>query len=77
MAVSRTISLPDEILHKAEEFAAREQMSLEELVTAALSEKFAGAEYLRRRGERASAERFRAALDQIPDAEPEPWDRLP
>jgi predicted transcriptional regulator len=36
MAVSRTISLPDDILHKAEELAAREQMSLEELVTAAL-----------------------------------------
>jgi hypothetical protein len=77
MAVSRTISLPDEILHEVEEFAARERISLEELVLAALSEKFAGVEYLRWRGERASAERFRAALDRIPDAEPEPRDRLP
>jgi len=59
------------------EFAAREQISLEELVSDALSEKFAGAEYLRRRAARASAESFRAALDQIPDTEPEPWDRLP
>ena len=72
-----TISLPDEILRKAEELAASEQISLEELVVAALSEQFAGAEYLRRRGERASAERFRAALDQIPDTEPEPFDRRP
>ena len=72
MAVNRTISLPEEILHKAEEFAARERMSVEELVTAALSEKFAGAEYLRRRGERASVERFRAALDRIPDTAPDP-----
>jgi hypothetical protein len=72
-----TISLPDEILRKAEELAARERMSLEELVVAALSEQFAGIEYLRRRGERANAERFRAGLDQIPDAEPEPYDRLP
>jgi hypothetical protein len=61
-----TISLPDEILSKAEELAAREQISLEELVVAALSEQFAGVEYLRRRGERVSAERFRAALGQIP-----------
>ena len=76
MSVSRTISLPDEILDKAEEFAAREHISLEELVSAALSEKFAGAEYLRRRGERASAEGFRAALDRIPDNEPEPLDHL-
>jgi hypothetical protein len=72
-----TISLPDEILRKAEELAAREQVSLEELVVAALSEQFAGVEYLRRRAERASAERFKAALDQIPEAEPEPRDRAP
>jgi len=37
-----TISLPDEILSKAEELAAREQICLEELVVAALSEQFAG-----------------------------------
>jgi hypothetical protein len=36
----------------------------------------AGAEYLRRRGDRASMEGFKAALDQIPDTEPEPFDRL-
>jgi hypothetical protein len=74
--MSRTISLPEEILLQAEELAAREHVSVEELVSAALSEQFAGAEYLRRRAERASVERFRAALDQIPDAEPEPHDRL-
>jgi hypothetical protein len=72
-----TISLPDEILRKAEELAARERISLEELVVAALSEQFAGVEYLRRRAERASAERFKAALDQIPEEEPEPRDRAP
>jgi hypothetical protein len=76
MAVSRTISLPDEILRKAEELAARERISVEELVLAALSEQFAGAEYLRRRSDRASTERFRAALDQIPETEPESYDRL-
>lgn len=76
MAMSRTISLPEDILRRAEELAAREHISVEKLVSAALAEQFAGAEYLRRRGERASIERFRAALDQIPDAEPEPKDRL-
>ena len=48
MAVSRTISLPDDILRKAEELAARERISVEELILAALSEQFARAEYLRR-----------------------------
>jgi hypothetical protein len=56
---------------------ANEVQRIEEFVSAALSEQFAGAEYLRLRGEWASVERFRAALDQIPDAEPEPHDRLP
>jgi hypothetical protein len=77
MAVSRTISLPEEIVRLAEELAARQHVSVEEFVAAALSEQFACADYLRRRGERASAERFREALDQIPDSEPEPQDRLP
>ena len=77
MAMSRTISLPEEILRRAEELAAQEHVSVEELVSAALSEHLAGSEYLRRRGQRASVERFRAALDRIPDAEPEPHDRLP
>jgi hypothetical protein len=45
-----TISLPDEILRKAEELTAQERISLEELVVTALSEQFAGIEYLRRRG---------------------------
>jgi hypothetical protein len=76
MAMSRSIALPEEILRQAEELAAREHVSVEELVSAALAEQFAGAEYLRRRGERASVERFRAALEQIPDTEPEARDRL-
>ena len=74
--MSRTISLPEEILRQAEQLAAREHVSVEELVSAALAEQFAGAAYLRRRAERASAEKFRAALDQIPDVEPDPHDRL-
>jgi hypothetical protein len=42
------------------------------LLEVALSEHLAGARDLRRA--RASIERFRAALDQIPDPEPEPYD---
>jgi len=72
----KAVSLPEEIVRQAEELAALEHISVEELVSAALSEQVAAAEYLRRRGERVSLETFRAALDRIPDAEPEPHDRL-
>jgi len=74
--MSRTISLPDDVLQKAEELATRQHISVDEVVSAAVNELFAGAEYLRRRSERANVDRFRAALDQIPDTEPEGYDRL-
>lgn len=74
--MNRTISLPEYVVRRAEESAARESVSLEEFVSAALMEHFAGMEYLRGRSERASEERFRTALAQIPDVEPEPHDRL-
>ena len=74
--MSRTVSLPDEVLRKAEDLAARQHISVDEVVSAAVDELFAGAEYLRWRSERSSVERFRAALDQIPETEPEPYDRL-
>ena len=74
--MSRTVSLPDDILRKAEELAARQHICVDEVVSAAVDELFAGDEYLRRRSERASVERFQAALDHIPDAEPEPHDQL-
>jgi hypothetical protein len=64
MAMSRVFSLPEEI-------AAREHVSIEELVSAAIVEHASGADHWKRRAERADVER-----DQIPDVEPEPHDRL-
>ena len=74
--MTRTISLPDDLLKKAEELASFERLSVEEFVSAKLSEQFAGLDYLRQRAERASDLKFRAALRLIPDAEPEEFDRL-
>jgi len=74
--MNRTISLPEDLLKKAEELAAFERLSVEEFLSAKLSEQFAGLEYLKQRAERASAEKFRAALQQIPDVEPEEYDRF-
>ena len=75
--MSRMISIPEEILRQAEQLAARDHVTVEEVVSAALVEYLAGAEYIRRRGERASMQRFKAALDCIPDTEPDPHDRPP
>jgi hypothetical protein len=74
--MNRTISLPEELLKKAEELAARERLSVEEFLTAKLSEQFAGLEYLKQRADRATTEKFRPALRQIPDVEPEDYDRF-
>ena len=74
--MSRLVSLPDDLLQKAEELAAFEHMSVEEFLRVRLAEQFAGLEYLRKRSERASDEKFRAALCEVPDVEPEEYDRF-
>jgi hypothetical protein len=74
--MSHVVSLPEDVYRKAAELAAREHLSLEEFVSAALSEQLAAREYLARRAARASEENFRAALDLVPDVEPEEYDRL-
>jgi hypothetical protein len=74
--MSRTISLPDDLMKKAEELASFEHLSLEDFVSAKLSEQFADLDYLKQRAERASDQKFRAALRLIPDVEPEEFDRF-
>src|SRR5207248_6423894 len=73
-AMNRTISLPDDLLKKAEELASFERLSLEEFLSARLSEQFAGLDYLKKRAERASDEKFRNALRYVPDVEPDEHD---
>jgi hypothetical protein len=74
--MSHVVSLPEDVYRKAAELAAREHMSVEDFISAALSEQLAAREYLARRAARASEEKFRAALDKVPDVEPEEYDRL-
>ncbi len=74
--MSRTISLPDELVTQAEHWAAIERIPVEQFVSDRLSEQFAGLTYLRERAQRASSERFHAALSYVPDVEPEDYDQL-
>jgi hypothetical protein len=73
------IRLPDSLLKSAREMAEREGVTLEQFITSALAEKTAAwmtVEYLEKHAARGSREKFRRALDKVPDAEPEAFDRL-
>ena len=74
--MSHSVSLPDDLYKRAAESAAIEHMSLDDFVSAALSEQLAARDYLKLRAERASEAKFRAALDHVPDVEPDDYDRL-
>lgn len=75
--MNRTISLPEYPLKKAGGVGrSRTLVRAEEFLSPKLSEQFAGLEHLKQRAERASAGTFRTALLQIPDVEPEEYDRF-
>ncbi len=74
--MTKSIFLPEELYNKAVDLAAKENISVDEFISTALADQVAGREYLARRGERFSRETFESALIQVPDAEPEEYDRL-
>ena len=74
--MNRAVSLPEELLRKAEAFAARKHLTLEEFLAATLAGQLAGLEYLSNRAANASEQRFQAALSHIPDVEAGEQDRF-
>ena len=75
-----SIRLPESLHERVRELAAREGVSINQLIAAALAEKMSAimtADYLEARARRGTREKFLAALAQVPDLEPEPQDRLP
>lgn len=75
--MSRSIALSDDLARQAEEAAARQNLTLEELVSAALTEQLAALEHIRLRAQQADPALFRRALAAIPDLPPTPGDELP
>ena len=74
-----SVRLPESLHRAAKELAAREGISVNQLVATALAEKLAAlvtVEYLDR-AKRGSRKKFLAAMARVPDVEPEQWDRLP
>ena len=74
--MSKIVAVPDDLYKKAAEAAAKEQVSVEEFVSAAVENRLASREYIESRARLFSKEDFERALQAIPDVEPEEHDRL-
>ncbi|MDR1184553.1 MAG: type II toxin-antitoxin system HicB family antitoxin [Coriobacteriales bacterium] len=76
---SITVRLPDSIHKNLRSIAKKDHVSINQLISSAVTEKVSALmteDYLETRAVRASRETFDAALAQIPNIPPEPYDRL-
>ena len=74
-----TITLPHSLEHKIAEIAESDGISIDQFLVTAAAEKLSAlmtVEYLRQRAARSSQESFEQALLDIPDVDPEEYDRL-
>lgn len=73
--MSKSIAVPEDLYDKAVEIAARDNVSVEEFVSRLLASRLASREYIETRAQLFSRQEFERALGEIPDVEPEPYDR--
>lgn len=74
-----SIQLPHSLHRKASEAAHLDGISIDQFIATAIAEKlsvFMTIDYLRERAGRSSNQAFEHALSEIPDIEPEEYDRL-
>jgi len=74
--MSKIVAVPDDLYRKAAEVAAKDHVSVEEFVSAAVADRLASREYIQSRARLFKREDFERALKEIPDVEPEEHDRL-
>ena len=72
--MSRSITVPDDLYDKTARLAAKDQLSIEEFVSALLAHRIAIREFVESRAGLFNPEEFEQALNQIRDAEPEDRD---
>jgi len=72
-----SVTLPEALYQRIADLADRQQVSVERMVAAALAEQLAGWSRVEQMAVHGNRDRFLAALDRVPDAEPVPEDRLP
>jgi cytochrome c553 len=76
---SLSLRLPDSLHKQLREFAKRAGISINQFISSAVGEKMAALlteEYLEKCAAHGSREKFEAALAQVPDLEPEDYDRI-
>ena len=79
MNVIERVKLPDYLIKHVRELAEREGVSVEQFIASAVAEKASAwttIDYLKKRGEKGSREKFLAALENVPSIEPDELDRL-
>ena len=75
---SISLRLPESLHQRVRELAAREDISINQLITTALAEKMSAlltAEYLQERANRGSRTRFDRVLRKVRDVEPDESDQ--
>lgn len=74
-----SVRLPESLHKKIKELAEEEGISMNQFITLAVSEKMSAlltVDYLKERAERASKQNFKHIMDEVPDVEPEDYDKL-
>jgi len=74
------VHLPDSLHKHVQALAERDGISIDQFIATAVAEKMAALmteAYLEERAKRGSRVKYEAALAQVPDVEPEPYDRFP
>jgi predicted transcriptional regulator len=72
-----SVTLPEALYQRIADLANRQQVSVERMVAAALAEQLAGWSQVEQMAARANRDKFLAALDRVPAAEPVSEDLLP
>jgi predicted DNA-binding ribbon-helix-helix protein len=75
-----SLRLPESLHRRLAEVAAREGVSINQLISSAVAEKMSALlteEYLEKRAKRGSRARFASALAKVPDVKAESSDKLP
>ena len=74
-----SLRIPESLHKQVKNIAATEKVSINQFITLALAEKIsalATEDFIKKRANRANKEKFLRALEEIPNIEPDEWDRL-
>jgi hypothetical protein len=70
-----SVKVPEELYQRAVEIANEQHVSVDEVFASAFIEQLSVWERLQQRAARGSREKFLAALDKVPNVEPDDYDR--